>query len=199
VEGIFFYWFMWLAWIVSTFLMKKEKMRLKLSIFILFTILISQFYVELGQFYVRVSLLLFLLLGYYLAVKQKRSKSVLFYLTTFTLTFAYTGIMLFRIYDPVWFVFDYRLIISIIVSVLAIYLGKLTIQRYSLYIISVCQGEFIYWFILGKFHDNLIIGTFAFLDMLVIGCLIIYLWTISQNIIVNIEQSIQKTAKEKQG
>lgn len=200
MEGIFFYWFMWLAWIVSTFLMKKEKIRIMLSVFILINILISEFYMVVDTFYVRVSFLLFLLLGYYLAVKQKHKKSVSFYLTTFTLTFAYAGILLFRIYDPVWFVFDYRIIVSAIVSVLAIYLGKQSsIQKYSLYILSVCQGEFLYWFILGKFHEGLTIGTAACLDMVVIGCLIIYLWTMSQNIILYIEQMLQKPAKEKQG
>ena len=199
VEGIFFYWFMWLAWIVSTFLMKKGKMRLMMSFFILFTIVISKFYMEIGQFNIRVSLLLFLCMGYYLVVKQKGRKTFIFYMSSFTLTFAYSGILLFRIYDPVWFVFDYRLIMSIIISLLAIYLVKQTIQKYALYIISVCQGEFIYCFIMGEFHNGLIIGTSAFLDIVVIGCSIIYLWSITQHIILLIEQSIQKPAKEKQG
>jgi hypothetical protein len=120
-------------------------------------------------------------------------------MTTLTLMFAYAGTLLFRIYDPVWFLFDYRLIVSVAVSVLAIYLGKQSVQKYALYIISVCQGEILYWFILGKFHEGLTIGTSAFLDMMVMGCLIIYLWTMSQNILVYIEQTMQKPSKEKQG
>ncbi|QNF30688.1 YphA family membrane protein [Metabacillus elymi] len=199
MEGIFFYWLMWLAWVVTTFFMKKGKARIKLAIFIMLNIIISEFYMIIGDFYVRVSLLLFLLLGYYLAVKHKKQRIVSFYMTTLTLMFAYAGILLFRIYDPVWFLFDYRLIVSVAVSLLAIYLGKQTVQKYALYIISVCQGEFLYWFILGKFHKGLTIGTAAFLDMIVIGCLIIYICTISQQFIVFIEQTLQKPAKEKQG
>jgi hypothetical protein len=188
---------MWLAWVVSTFLMKKSNFRIKLTIFLLVNILISEFYMVVGPFYVRVSLLLFLVMGYYLAVKQQKNRS--FLITTLTLTFAYSGILLFRIYDPVWFVFDYRLIVSAVVSMLAIYLGKQSVQKYALYIISVCQGEFLYWFILGKFHKGLTIGTGACLDMLVIGCSIIYLWTITQNVIIYLEQTLQRPAKEKQG
>ncbi|MGM7721902.1 YphA family membrane protein [Metabacillus sp. Hm71] len=199
MEGIFFYWFMWLAWIITTFLMKKGKIRLKLTIFILITIILSELYIIVGDFNVRVSLILFMILGYYLAAKQKKRKPVLFYMITFTLMFAYAGIMLFRIYDPVWFLFDYRIIVSVAISVLAIYLGKHSVQIYALFIISVCQGECLYWFILGEFHDGLTIGTPAFLDMLVIGCSIIYLWNMSQTVILAIEQMLQKPAKEKQG
>lgn len=199
MEGIYFYWFMWITWIVTTFLMKKDNIRIKLTIFILINIVISGFYIVIGDFNVRVSLLMFLFLGYYLAVKQKGRKSIAFYMMTLTLTFAYSGILLFRIYDPVWFLFDYRLIVSIVVSVLAIYLGKQSVQKYALYIMSVCQGEFVYWFILGEFHEGLTIGTAACLDMLVIGCGIIYLRTLSQKVILYFEQTLQKPAKEKQG
>lgn len=199
MDGIYFYWFMWITWIVTTFLMKKDKIRIKLTIFILVSIVISGFYIVVGDFNIRVSLLLFLLLGYYLAIKQTKRKSIAFYVMTLTLTFAYSGILLFRIYDPVWFLFDYRMIVSIVVSVLAIYLGKQPVQRYALYIISVCHGEFLYWFILGEFHDGLTIGTAACLDMLVIGCVIIYLKTLTQKIILYFEQTLQKPAKEKQG
>ena len=199
MEGIFYYWMMWLAWIITTFFMKKQKIRTKLTIFLLVNIWISELYWVIGHFHVRVSLLLFLGVGYYLSVKKNNNKSLSYYLIILTLTFAYASILLFHIYDPVWFLFDYRLIVSITVSVLAIYLGKHIVQKYAIYILSVCQGELIYWFILGKFHRGLIIGTAAFLDMVVIGCAIIYLWTTIQQIIFLLEQTLEKPAKEKQG
>ncbi|UHA58090.1 hypothetical protein KDJ21_014585 [Metabacillus litoralis] len=201
MEGIIFYWFMWLGWVVVTFIMKKNKSRLKLAFFLLVTILISKVFLVVSTFYINCSLIMFLLLGYYLAVKNKR-KLVTFYLTNLTLTFAYAGIMLFHIYDPVWFVFDYRLIVSLIVSFLAIYLGKNPSQRFTFYLISVSQGEFLYWLIMSKFHDQVTFGTAAFLDMLVIGCAMIYLWTILQQFTLLVEQSLhrfQKQTKEKQG
>ena len=199
MEGIFYYWMMWLAWIITTFFIKKQKVRTKLTIFLLVNICISEFYWVIGHFYVRISLLLFLGLGYYLSVKKNTAKSLSYYLIILTLTFAYTSILLFHIYDPVWFLFDYRLIVSSTVSVLAIYLGKQIVQKYAIYILAVCQGELIYWFILGKFHSGLIIGTAAYLDMVVIGCIIIYLWTTFQQLVLSLEQTLEKPAKERQG
>lgn len=199
MEGIFFYWIMWLAWIVTTFLMKKNKLRVKLSIFLMITILLSKYYVIVGDYTIRVSLFLFLFLGYYLAVKQKQQKSLSLLIMTLTLTFAYSGILLFRVYDPVWFFVDYRLLVSVLIGVLAIYLGKQPIHRFALCMISICQGEFLYWMILGKFYDGLTIGTATCLDMLVIGCLIIFLWMVTEHIITTLEHTLQKPAKEKQG
>ncbi len=202
MEGIFFYWIMWLAWIITTFLMNKGKNRLKLTIFLLVTILLSKWNLVALTHSINMSLLMFLVLGYYLAVKNHKLKLVSFYLTSLTLTFAYTGIMLFRIYDPVWFIIDFRLMISVLVSLLAIYLGENKTQRFSIFLISICQGEFLYWIVLSRFYNQLTIGTEAFLDMLSIGCAVIFLWTIIQQLTLNIEQSLvkmQKPIKEKQG
>ncbi|HZH60597.1 MAG TPA: hypothetical protein VEY70_13675 [Metabacillus sp.] len=202
MEGIIFYWIMWLAWIVTTFMMDKKKNRLKISIFILVSILLSKWLLVVSTYSINVTLLLFLFLGYYLAVNEKKFKVVSFYLISLTITFAYAGIMLFRIYDPVWFIIDFRFIISGIISVLAIYLGRTTVQQFSLYLIAICQGEFLYWIVLGQFHEVITFGTAAFLDMLSIGCFMIYLWLVIQQLIIVIENTIlklQKPAKEKQG
>ncbi|MDQ0232945.1 YphA family membrane protein [Metabacillus malikii] len=198
MEGIFYFWFMWLAWIVTTFLLRKSTVRLKLGIFLMITIMMSKYFVLLGEYNIRISLLLFLFLGYYLATKMKSAK-ISFFIMAMTLTLAYSGILLFRIYDPVWFLFDYRLIVSLVISILAIYLGRKPTEKFTLFIISIGQGEFIYWGILGKFHSGLTIGTSASLDILAIGCFFIYIWVIAQQVITYIEQNIQKPAKEKQG
>ncbi|WP_175639711.1 YphA family membrane protein [Metabacillus schmidteae] len=202
MEGIFFYWIMWLVWIFTTFMMDKNKKRLTVSIFILISILLSKWYLVISTYSINMTLLFFLFLGYYLAVNLNKLKLVSFYLTSLSLTFAYSGIMLFRIYDPVWFIFDVRFIIGFIISILAIYLGRTSIERFSLYVISLCQGECLYWIVLGQFHDVLTFGTQSFLDMLSIGCLIIFLWSAVQHLTIMMENSIgklQKTTKEKQG
>ncbi len=202
MEGIFFYWIMWLAWIITTFFMEKKKKRLTLSISILVSILLSKWYLVISTYSINMTLLFYLFLGYYLAVNQRNFKVVSFYITSLTITFAYAGIMLFRIYDPVWFIFDVRFIVGGIISILAIYLGCTSNERFLLYIIALCQGECLYWIVLGQFHDVITFGTQSFLDMLSIGCLIIFLWSAIQHLTVVFENSLgklQKPTKEKQG
>ena len=202
MEGIFFYWIMWLAWIFTTFMMDKSKKRLQVSICILVSILLSKWYVVFSTYSINMTLLLSLFLGYYLAVNEGKFKLISFYLTSLTITFAYAGIMLFRVYDPVWFILDIRFIIGAFISILAIYLGRASFQRYSLFVIALCQGEVLYWIVLGQFHNEITFGTESFLDMLSIGCFIIFLWSGIQHFTMVVENSVvklQKPTKEKQG
>ncbi|WP_273125922.1 YphA family membrane protein [Bacillus weihaiensis] len=201
MEGIIFYWLLWLAWIYSTFIMVKNHTRLKLSFVILLIIFLSNQYVYIGGFEVNVAYFIFLLSGYYLVCKG-RKKIVLLIFSIATATFAYASMMLFKLYDPVWFVFDYRIMFSVIVGSLSLYLGKSISEKYGIFILSVCQGEYVYQKILSQFHNGLMVGGFLFLDMLVMGCSFMYLCLRLQYVASFIEQmvlKIQKQPKEKQG
>ncbi|WP_226666891.1 hypothetical protein [Metabacillus litoralis] len=205
MEGIIYFWFMWLAWIYITFIMEKNRYRDKMSIFILITIFSSSGEMILGEYHLSLPFLLFLILGYYLSVKQGNNNMIHYYLSSTTITFAYAGTMLFSIYDPVWFVIDYRLILSFVVSIVAIFLGKSIAQKYALFFMSICHGELLYWLVMSKFHNSISIGNPVFLDIVVIGCFSICIWTMFQKLIIFFEQNVQKlqrlqkSAKEKQG
>lgn len=205
MEGIIFYWFMWIAWVYTTFIMEKNHHRDKLSVFILLIIFSSKGAMIIDHYHLSIPFLLMLTYSYYLTAKQKQTNIILYYFASTTITFAYAGIMLFSIYDPVWFIIDYRLIVSLIVSIITIYLGKSNLQRYALLIMSSCHGEFLYWLVMSKFHNGISIGNSAFLDIVVIGCFSIYIWSMFHQLIIFFEQSAQKlqrlhkTTKEKQG
>lgn len=205
MEGIIFYWFMWIAWVYTTFIMEKNHHRDKLSVLILSIIFSSKAAMTIDHYQLSFPFLLMLIYSYYLTVKQKNTNIILFYFSSTTITFAYAGIMLFSIYDPVWFIIDYRLIVSLIVSIIAIFLGKSNVQRYALFIMSTCHGELLYWMVMSKFHNGISIGNPAFLDIVVIGCFSIYIWSMYHQLIIFFEQNVQKlqrlqkTAKEKQG
>lgn len=197
VEGIIYYWFMWAAWIVCTFMWRKGKWRTWITAFILVNIIFSNSFIAIADFQVRVNYFLFLLLGYFLLANRKITFS--FFLTSVTLTFAYSGMMLFQLYDPVWFIFGGTWIISVLVSFLSLYIGKTAYEQFAYVLIAVCQGEFLYSFILSNIYSGLTVGTEQFLDITILSCTLIYIWTLYKNMIFYVEQLLQKPVKEKQG
>ena len=198
VEGILYYWLMWAAWIITTFLLKKSVMRFACSIFILTNILVSELFVGFAQFNISISYVLFLMFGFFLAV-YKKNYTFGNLVTSIALTFAYAGILLIRLYDPVWFIIDSVWIMSFIIGALSIYLGQTVTERFSYFLIAICQGEFLYLFILGKFHQHLVIGSAEFLDITVVGCAFIFIWSTYHSVVVSLENNLQKPLKEKQG
>ncbi|MFC0271586.1 hypothetical protein ACFFIX_08970 [Metabacillus herbersteinensis] len=198
MEGILYYWLMWAAWIIATFLLKKSVMRFSCSLFILTNILVSGLFVVVAHFNISISYFLFLMCGFFLAV-YKNNYTFGIFITSIALTFAYAGILLIRLYDPVWFIIDSVWIMSFVIGALSIYLGQTVTAQFSYYLIAICQGEFLYWFVLGQFHQHLIIGSTEFLDITVVGCAFIFIWNAYSHVVVMLENNLQKPIKEKQG
>lgn len=164
-----------------------------ISMFILLCIGFSGLFIEYESFYIRSSFLLIISTGYYLAAKNERK--VYFFLSVMALTSAYAGIHLFELYDPVWFLIDRSAVIIGLLGVLSIYLGKSMAERLGLFILSMSQGEFLFWVILSKFHQGLTIGTSDYLNMAAAGFAIICVWTYLESITAAFNQHVQKSAK----
>lgn len=194
MEGILYYWLMWAAWIITTFLLKKSGMRFVCSLFILTNILVSELFVVVDQFTISISYFLFLMFGFFIAVYKKNYTFGIF-VTSIALTFAYAGVLLMRLYDPVWFIIDSVWVMSFVIGSLSIYLGQTATERFSYFLIAICQGEFLYWFILGQFHQHLVIGTTEFLDITVVGCAFIFIWNTYHHVVVIFENNLQKPLK----
>jgi hypothetical protein len=196
VENVFYYWILWGAWIIAAFFLQKSIRRTMISAVILVCIASGEMFIEVSSFSVRISFILVLCIGYYLASGCKRR--VYHFFSVMTLTSAYAGIHLFEIFDPVWFIVDRFFVIISVISILAIYLGKSMPERIGLLVLSMSQGELLFWVILGKFHDGLTIGTADYLNMAAIGCFIVCAWTYLEQILASFNQQAQKSSRGKQ-
>lgn len=193
VEHVIFYWIMWSSWIVAVFFMKISRVRTMTSMIILLCIGLGELFIEYDAFLIRAAFLLIVSTGYYLAAKNERK--VYFFLAVMALTSAYAGIQLFALYDPVWFLIERNAVIIGLLGILSIYLGKSMAERLGLFVLSMSQGEFLFWVILGKFHQGLVIGTSDYLNMTAAGFAIICIWTYLESIAAEFNQQIQKSAK----
>ncbi|MCM3596969.1 hypothetical protein M4D55_14450 [Metabacillus idriensis] len=196
MENVFYYWILWGAWIVAAFFLQKSIRRTLISVVILAFIAFGELFVEVSSFSIRVSFIMALCVGYYLAAGSMRK--VYHFFSVMTLTSAYAGIHLFEIFDPVWFMVDRFFVIIGVISILALYLGKSMRERLGLLILSMSQGELVFWVILGKFHDGLTIGTADYLNMAAIGFFILCTWTYIEQVTASLNQQVQKSARGKQ-
>lgn len=197
MEGIFYYWFMWASWIVVTFWMKKGKKRVWYSFFILLNLSVSQMFVQLNEFKLGLSYLLFALLGLIGLLHQKRYVHTI--LTVFTIALSYASLQMFYVYDPVWFIYDVRIFCSFIAFLLAIFLGKDNVHSFSCLLTGLCYGELIFWFVISSIYKPVTVGDVLFLETVVFTTSFFLFWVVLKSLTSSLELLIEKNVKEKEG
>lgn len=199
MDGATFYWICWMAWVCSTFLMKKTKERLFLSILILMTIILSPYYVEIGDININFSILL--ILFFCLKEISKRSKKQVLYLfiCILTISLAYCSFLMFELYDPVWVLFSRHLMLSAALIYVTLMLLKDFRLRLIGLLIGTIQGDVIYGIIMNNINFSYEIGSFVFLDVISMSFGFIFIWSSLEVLLHHVDVIVQKNTKEKHG
>ncbi|WP_054711779.1 hypothetical protein [Bacillus sp. JCM 19041] len=170
MEGILVYWFGWLVWIASTFLMPKNEFRavislcmLAIMIFIPLTMTILNLTVSLGY--------IFCLLICYMQIGKRSVRKLIYPLfATMCVTCAYVLINeLIRI-DPVILVIDKRILIALPILLVSFLLLR-GAKRTVLLSIGLLHGEIAVHVWQADLSGTLI-GSYAFFDVLALSATI---------------------------
>lgn len=178
MEGFYFYWISWCAWIVTTFILdKKNAFRLPLAIVLLVSISLSMYMVEIGPIEVSLTGLFLLSVCYtsFITVHQGNLSNLVFRILT--LTIFTTAFYLYALYDPFWVVVDLGLIQSVIFTCLALFLFRDFIIRMTATTAGLIQGDALYSLILHDFYLDHPVASLLFLDRLALTQLAITGWT----------------------
>jgi hypothetical protein len=170
MEGIYFYWFCWLLWVIVTFLLPREKARTFLAIWILLTIIVSNLYISINIFEISLSYL-FILIGGFIFLGTLQHK-ILQIFSAITIMVGFTSLLIWEANAPVWLFMPRLIIIPIICVLLTIMVNKQFLNRLAINIIGLCSGEFVYSVLLSNYSIMQTIGDMEFLDTLFV-CLII--------------------------
>ena len=198
MEGFLFYWLFWIGWIITTFFYsKRHPDRLKFSAWILGTILLSTFYLNLFGFKLSGSGV-FILFTSYLYIVQFEKKQILYLLlTSFIIVIAYVCFLLFELFDPIWIVFNREWMLSLWISYLAIFLHSEKKQRILVILMGMIQGEMFYAQIIRKYSFLYPSVTLPFLDILALTLVIILAWNGLENIAKYFDKYFQTKETEK--
>ncbi|MEH7236602.1 YphA family membrane protein [Bacillus sp. JJ1562] len=199
MEGAIFYWICWMAWVCSTFLMKKNKERLFLSILFLMTIILSPYYVVIGDIKINCSILV--IISYCLREISNRPKKQLLYLLIciLTISLAYCSFLLFELFDPVWLLFNRNLMLGAVLIYVTIMLLKDFRLRLAGLLIGAIQGDILFGIIINNVNFPYEVGSFVFLDVISISFGFIFVWSSLEILLHHFDVMVQKNTKEKLG
>lgn len=199
IEGLYFYFFCWISWIVVTFFFTKRTQRFLLSICLLLVIAGSNSYITLVDFQVGISYLVLAIIGCILLVKILRKQYLMHYFSICTIALAYVCFKLFEIYDPVWMVFNRTWMLSFGLLYLGLLLFKTREERYAFLLTGIVLGELLTSFVLHHVFQYSVVGAFEFLDVFAMSLAGLSMWVVFESITVYLDSIIQKRVKEKQG
>lgn len=192
MEGIYFYWIIWICWVYSTFLLAKTNKRLAITIILLFLIILSNKHLTLIMLTFN-SAILFCLVGGYYIISQRRWNFILYYLSvSLILTSTFVTFRLFQLYDPVWTVFDPTLKLSMILLFLILLLIRDQKIRVGLLLITIAQGEIFYRLFLNRVVTEITFSQFETLDIIAITIGMTYIWFGFENFVKWLETYTKK-------
>ncbi|WP_017436771.1 YphA family membrane protein [Saccharococcus caldoxylosilyticus] len=187
MDGIYFYSFFWIVWVIATFFMKKTAWRTMVAAVALITIILSSVSLNIGGFQITLSFLFLFFLSCYYAAKQSRRKLVYMAIAVLTVAFAYTSFQLLVFFDPVWIWMDHRWMLAILLVILCFLFYENIQSRLLCLVIGSCQGEMLYSIISQKISFSYIIGSYSFLDTLSLSACCTFIWALVDYIPVYID------------
>ncbi|WP_137789034.1 hypothetical protein [Bacillus sp. E(2018)] len=163
-DGILFYWFMWMGWVVSTFLIRKGKIRNQFVFITLFGIILSSVNFQFSIGSMNAACAFFLLIGFIHVIRF--SHQLFFFVTSsFIVATAYVSIELFALYDPAKLFLSKKVMIFVFLTLLAITLARSKKDLFSLVAIGLFIGDAAYQFIILRLVGKVEIGSLYVLDL----------------------------------
>jgi hypothetical protein len=156
MEGLFFYGIAWVSWIVTTFLMKKNKMRLILSALLLLIIISSTTYKEVAGVNVYASSFILFFIGVIFVASAKKSK-LLCCLYAVMIAMMYSVFHFVEIYDPIWIQVHRTILLGGILTVSSLLYSDYPSVSIGTLLMGTVQGEVVLAITLRKygFHDHI--------------------------------------------
>ncbi|MGC4376276.1 hypothetical protein WD019_04945 [Fictibacillus sp. Mic-4] len=170
MEGIYFYWISWLFWTYCTFLMPKSSKRTKAAMFILILLLCSNTFIQYGRYVLNLSFIILAAMCFFAFTRYPFRNMIYFVFASFIIMFSYVCLLLFSMYDPVWFYIDVKWVLSTFILLLSIIIVQTKKARLHVLLTGCCQGECLYRFLIQKLTKTTIFGSSAFFDTVSICC-----------------------------
>lgn len=190
MEGLYFYWIAWMAWIWATFIMdKKNPARIKIAVWFLAAIVAAPYKIHMFIFDVHLSTFPIAMFLFIETRKKKTGALFNLFISSFIIMLAYTSFLLFELYDPVWVLFDRKIMLAAIGFYLALLLQKNKNNRGLVLISGYLQGEVLFSMILWQFNFPYSIFSLAFLDILIISLAMQITWSAIEAVIVTMSRS----------
>lgn len=172
-DGILFYWFMWIGWVVTTFLIKKNPFRNTVIFILLPGITMSGYNIPFTLGTVNAAFAYFLIIG---LVHVIQSAGELFYYlsVSFIIAVSYVILQIFALYDPAKLFIDKKYLLIIFLAAVLFLISKRNIDLFYIPLIGIFIGDSLYQLLIFRLSGYLEIGSLFVLDLLASTSMILF-------------------------
>ncbi|WLR56534.1 hypothetical protein LC048_06415 [Mesobacillus subterraneus] len=178
MEGLYFYWLAWIGWVWTTFFMNKDNpLRWKSTVMLLAVIFAAPFTMDVLIFEFHLSAFT---IAFFMFIETRRKTTGSFFylfLSSFIIMLAYTSFLMFELFDPVWVLFDRKIMLGAAGFYLAVLLHKDRHDRILAMISGFLQGDILFSAILWKFNFPYAVASMGFMDILFISIGLLLAWS----------------------
>ncbi|ABS21546.1 conserved hypothetical protein [Bacillus cytotoxicus NVH 391-98] len=199
MDGGYFYFLAWMGWIITTFFMKKESIRWKMSAFILFLIICSQFTFSIASFSISMNALFISIIAFGIVGIYSVWKKLYTLFSALIVAMLYTSFHLLEVYDPIWIIINRTLMLSAALVYASVLLHRDRLLRLCTLYIGMIQGEILVAFIFRKLHFPYELGSLQFFDSIAVSTLFVAILFLITKVSALTGQFRKKHVKERQG
>lgn len=198
MEGIIFFWGGWFLWIIATFFLpKKSPYRLKAAVCILLLIILVPYHLTFLGFQINTALLLLYMFSLVHVIQKKKIVSLYVFLSSFIIMLAYVSFLLFELFDPVWVIFNHEVMLGFVLIYLSVLLQSDKVLRFFTISIGAIQGEILFSLVIKRLSFSYPIGSLSFFDCFTVAIILLFLWSLVEVAIVNIDHHLDQQGREK--
>ncbi len=199
MDGGYFYFLAWMGWIITTFFMKKESIRWRMSAFILLFIVCSQFTFSIASFSLSVNALFISIIAFGIVGIYSVWQKLYTLFSALIVAMLYTSFHLLEVYDPIWIIINRTLMLSAALVYASVLLHRDRLLRLCALYIGMIQGEILVAFIFRKLHFPYELGSLLFFDSIAVSTLFVAILFWVTKVSAFTGQFRKKHVKERQG
>ncbi|GAA0481201.1 hypothetical protein GCM10008986_02310 [Salinibacillus aidingensis] len=192
METWIFYWLAWVLWIIVYFFDFDSRRRFCYSSFILGCMITSTTYISYSGLEIHVPLIMNCITGFILLAKSK-GKFIRVSIAI-SLSFAYSGLKLWALFNPLWLFLSSSIIMALI-CILEFYIFVDDLQsQLAIALISTSAGQLLFTFVRLSYGFTVSIGDLAYLTDVVFIMITLTLWFKIRRFSEKIEQTVKNVS-----
>lgn len=177
MDGLFFYWILWMAWVIVMFFIPQTVHgRYNLLFHLLAVMSLAAYELEVYRYATNLSSIYLLLVCCFYIRNLTVWRALEYIVKSFIISLGYASFQLFALLDPVWLLIQADWLYGVLLNYLALLLFRDWKLRFGALIVGMILGETIYSGLLFVNSIPYKAGSYSWLDSAVLVLLINLTW-----------------------
>ncbi|CAH0345557.1 hypothetical protein [Bacillus sp. CECT 9360] len=177
MDGLFFYWILWMAWVIVMFFIPKTFQGRYWFLFHLLVVMVLAAYeLQVYRYVIHISSMYLLLVCCFYIRNQSLWRTIEFIVSSFIISLGYACFQLYAMLDPVWLIFKADWMFGVLINYLVLLIIHEWKLRFGALLVGMLIGETIFSGLLLGNSIPYKAGSYAWLDSAVLVLLMNLTW-----------------------